>query len=55
MQIRRNYESTNRFHRAEQHRKDAQALEKAGFMMFAELNWQMAEMLDPYIEEEYPE
>lgn len=45
----RNYEPTNRKVRAEEYRRNALECEKAGFTMFAEINREMAALLDPPI------
>lgn len=49
--MRRMYESLNRKKRAEDKRKAGRELEKAGFFMFAKLNYDEALALDPPKEE----
>ena len=51
--MRKMYQTTDKKKRAEQYRKDAEACEKARVFGLAEVNWQMAALLDPYIEPEY--
>lgn len=46
------YEPLSRFTRAEKYRKDAQELRAAGFAIFAQVNEEIAYMLDPPKREE---
>ena len=45
--VKAGYDSINRTIRAAQHRRDAAELDKAGFPLFAEINREMAALLDP--------
>jgi hypothetical protein len=41
------YEPVNHKRRADNHRRAAEECERAGFRTLAQVNWQMAEFLDP--------
>lgn len=47
MQLRKNYESTNVKIRASECRTAARECERAGYQGLAQVNWEMAEWLDP--------
>jgi hypothetical protein len=47
MQMRKMYQSTSRRKRAEEARKNAEECEAAGFLGLAQVNWEMAYLLDP--------
>ena len=52
MQMSKTYESTNKYQRASQARKDARECHAAGYPGFAQVNSEMASMLDPWRDEE---
>jgi len=52
MQMSKTYESTNRYQRAWQARKDARECHAAGYPGFAQVNADMASILDPWRDEE---
>lgn len=47
MQMSKTYESTSCTLRANQKRQDALECERAGFLMFAQVNWEEASLIDP--------
>ncbi len=51
--MRKTYNSTNKKLQADQYRRDADECHRAGFPMFAEVNWAMGQYLDPPVSEEY--
>lgn len=48
MQMSKTYESTNKYDRARQARKDARECHAAGYPGFAQVNSEIASMLDPW-------